>query len=378
MRHHSRLVAAAAFAGLAATAASAQSNTFSGWLAPTHVMTREGQVAWADGVREATGGALDIEVIPGAAILPPLSTLQGVGDGVVMGGHITPAYHASEMPVNFVAGGVGGYIENPDFFILSAAYLDYAMHDPDSSAEWAKYNVLPLLTISTPVYHYICTKEVTSFSDMQGLKVRTPGGVWAAATEALGMIPVNLAFNELYTSMERGAVDCAAMDLANLTSGATVIDLAKSAVLVPISPAYNAAQVALNRDWWQARSDEERRAMLDVAAQAMAKAIVTYDQEVKSATEAGVAAGLKVVEPTEEMAAAQQAFSSAWYDSLVDDGKNRFGLENPETVLTAQKEYIDKWTGLLDGLDKSDAEGFAALLQEHLFSTVDESVYGMN
>jgi TRAP-type C4-dicarboxylate transport system substrate-binding protein len=362
--------------GLAGTA-SAEIYTFSGWLAPTHVMTREGQVGWADMVREATKGEIDFEVHPGAAILPPLSTLQGVGDGVAQGGHITPLYHPSEMPVNYLSGQAGGYSTNPDFFVLSAAYLDYAMHDPDAYAEWSNYNIVPLITISTPIYHFICATEINSLADMKGKKVRAPGGVWAGITEAFGMIAVNLPFNELYTAMERGAVDCAAMDMANLTSGATVLDLAKSAVMVPISPGYNAAQVSLNQDFWNSQTEANRRIMLDKAAIAMARAIVVYNNEARAATEEGVAKGLKIVEPTEEMLGVQKDFSAKWYDAVVKEGKEQRGLADPAAVLAAEQAYIDKWTKLLEGLDKSDADAFAKILSDNLFSQVDVKTYGM-
>lgn len=372
-----KCLAAASLAALAASATGAETYSFSGWLAPTHPMTH-GQQNWASMVREGTGGEIDIEVIPGAALIPTLSTLQAVGDNVVAGGHITPLYHPSEMPVNYVSGQAGGYIENPDFYVLSAAYIDYVTHDAAAAAEWAEYNVLPLLTISTPEYYFICNSVITSLEDMKGKRVRAPGGVWAAASEAFGMTAVNLPFSEVYTSMERGAVDCVLTDMANLTTGATIIDLARSTVMLSIFPAYNAGQVSLNRDFWKNATPEQRRVMLDAAPVAMAGAIVEYNGEVVTATEAAVARGMQIVEPTDEMRAVHADFRANWYDALVQEGKEQRGLANAEEVLAAEDAYITKWTELLKDLDKSDADAFARILSDEIYSKIDENVYGMN
>lgn len=377
MKTMTATIAATALALGLVGSASAEEYTFSGWLAPTHPMTH-GQENWAKMVRDGTDGAIDITVIPGAAIVPPLSTLQAVADGVVIGGHVAPLYHPSEMPVSFLAGQAGGYAENPDFFVLSAAYLDYAMHDPVASAEWRAQRALPILTISTPIYHFICASVISTADEMKGKKVRAPGGLWASISEAYGMISVNLPFNEVYTSMERGAVDCALTDMANLTSGATLIELAKSAIMILISPGYNAAQITLNLDFWKNATPEQRRLMLDSAAKAMAGAIVEYNNEAKTATEAAVAKGMQIVEPTDEMKAIQQAFSGQWYDTLIKDGTEKYGLSDPAAVLAAEDVYIGKWTELLKDLDKTDADAFAQILSDNLFSKVDENAYGIN
>jgi TRAP-type mannitol/chloroaromatic compound transport system substrate-binding protein len=49
-------------------------------------------------------------------------------------------------------------------------------------------------------------KEITSVDDLQGLKMRIPGFAGEIMAE-LGAKPTNVAPGELYTALERGAID---------------------------------------------------------------------------------------------------------------------------------------------------------------------------
>jgi len=371
------LFSTAGVCALLAGTAMAETYSYASFNAPSHVMVRTLGTGWADDIREATGGAVDFEIFAGAALMPPLSMLQGVGDGLASAGHLAVPYYASDMPINYVAGELG--FANPDYFALAFAYADYIMNDPTAHGEWRSKNIVPMGTISTPNYFYVCKDVVATMAELQGKKVRSPGGAWGRFTTDVGFIAVSIPYNELYTSLERGAVDCAAMSTSDLTAGATVLDLVKSGSVlkIPLSPGYNSAHNAMNADTWKSLTDEQRRVILDATAIGMVKAHVGYEKEVAEAEQAGKDAGMTFIET---MDAEIQAFYDDWNTKniqvVVDAAKER-GMEDPQAVLDSMQSYIDKWNGLIAGVSRDDEATLTAIVKENLFDKVDESTYGM-
>lgn len=312
---------AVGFATFVAGGAVAETYSYASFNAPSHVMVRALGTGWADEIRDASGGEVDFEIFPGASLMPPLSMLQGVSDGLANAAHLAVPYYASDMPVNYVAGELG--FANPNYFALAFAYADYIVNDPASQTEWQGQNIVPMGTVSTPNYYYVCKDKVATFDDLQGKKVRSPGGAWGRFTTDIGMIAVSIPYNELFTSMERNAVDCAAMSTSDLTSGATVLELVKSGsvVKIPLSPGYNSAHNAFNADTWKSLTDAQRRTILDATAVGMAKAHVGYVTEVNASEQAGKDAGMTFVEEMDaEMQrcrpfttiGTQRTFRSSW------------------------------------------------------------------
>lgn len=372
------LAAAAAMSALAAGTAGAETYSYASFNAPSHIMVRTLGTGWADQVREATGGEVDFEIFPGASLMPPLSMLQGVGDGLATAAHLAVPYYASDLPINYVAGELG--FANPDYFALAFAYADYIVNDAAAHGEWRAQNVVPMGTISTPNYFYVCKDVVTDMAGLQGKKVRSPGGAWGRFTTDIGFVAVSIPYNELFTSMERNAVDCAAMSTSDLVSGATVLELVKSGSVlkIPLSPGYNSSHNAINEDVWKSLTDDQRRAILDAIAVGMVRAHIGYEAEVAEAEQAGRDAGMVFVE---EMDDEIQAFYDDWNTKnlqIVIDAARERGLEDPAAVLDSMQSYIDKWNGLIDGVARDDEAALTAILKENLFDQIDETAYGMD
>lgn len=361
---------AAALMLLAASPAAAQQYGLSGWLPPTHVMTREIAVGWADKVRGATGGAVDFEVFVGGVLLPPLGTMQGVATGVAQAGHDVP----SELPIANLVGELGH--QTPDPMVLTFAYLDYSMNDPQAYQEWRNNGVIPGATVSTPLYYYFCRDTPHSLAEMRGKRVRAPGGGWARFTKHAGMVPVNVPASEIYTSMERGAVDCVAADPTQLNTGATIMELTKSMIDLPLSPAYNALHIVYNPDFWKGLSEEQRRQVFDATATAMASALVTFDRESAAAIEEAKAKGVEIIAPDPEFTKAYQDWINDNVGGLFELARSTMGIADPETPFNTMQGYIDKWTALLEGVDRTNVDAVAAVLKSNLFDKVDVATYG--
>ena len=96
------------------SAANAQKKlAITGWAPPTHVFTQEIHVKWAEAVKKASNGKFDFEVFMSGALLPPLSTMQGVKDGVAQLGHVATPYHPSDYPIHNLVGDIGHSVGDP-------------------------------------------------------------------------------------------------------------------------------------------------------------------------------------------------------------------------------------------------------------------------
>ena len=113
------------------------------------------------------------------------------------------------------------YNQVPEASILGTAYLfrDYdhmrAVYDGDVLAELVgkmeeatNIKVLAWPYIGTRHVNIRGDKKVMTPADLDGVKLRMPGGEgWQFVGEALGANPTPLAFTEVYTALQTGAVD---------------------------------------------------------------------------------------------------------------------------------------------------------------------------
>lgn len=346
------------------------------FLEPNHVITLNYHQKFADELRASTNGEIDFELFVGGSLMPALSQMQGVSNGLAQAGiHATP-YTPSELPKANAIGDMGFLV--PDEIVLAYAYTDYMMHEQVGLDEWKGNGVVFGAGFANPTYYFLCNQDLRTLDDMQGKRVRTQGGAWARFVQSLGMVPVNIPSSEIYTGMERGALDCASADITHLIGGATILDLTKSVVLLPSQPAYGSPGLIFNRDWWQGLSAEQRRNVFDASAAAMAKIQVAFVAEVAKAIEAGKAKGIVFNEPDETLVAARDAFVADDVGRMSEVAADTYGVAEPTALQDRFKTYIDKWQGLLEGVDRTDEAALTALLKTNLFDTLDPNTYGVD
>ena len=167
--------------------------------------TRAQALNWfADELKARSNGDMEIEFHWGKSLLGTKAVLQGLGDGVAdMGsviGFFTPAklrgYNIGDLPV-----------ANADEWVGMRALYEFSSNNPAMQKEFAGLGVKYVSNYTTGPIQLICTKEVTSLADMDGLKVRGSGpygktlGDFGAAVQGMGQAKV-------YQALESGLVEC--------------------------------------------------------------------------------------------------------------------------------------------------------------------------
>lgn len=357
------------------SAAGAQ-HLFSSWLEPNHVITREAHVQWARDLAEATGGEISFDVIVGGALIPAQSTMQGVADGLAQSGFHTATYTPSDLPVSNAVADMG--FITPDPFVMAFAWSDFMMNEPVGFNDWYDNGVLFGGGYAVPEYNFICRRPVSTLADMQGLRVRMPGGGWARFGQAIGVVGVNVPSNEIYTAFERGSVDCTASDTSHLTGGATLMEVAGGVTTLAMSPFYAGVTWAYNPDFWAGLTPEQRRTVFDVSAASLARLQVAYAEEAAKARDMAEERGIAIVEPDATLQEAYDTWVAEGVGDMAGIAASAHGIEDPEALFANFQSYVDKWVDLLAGLEQPyTVEPLTALLQEHLYGPIDVNTWGL-
>jgi TRAP-type C4-dicarboxylate transport system substrate-binding protein len=188
-------------AGAAASPALAQTTlTYSSWVPPTHHLTIW-QANWTKEVEKATGGRVKFNSLPKHPAAAP-GTFDAVRDGLVDLSYVTASYTPARhiLPLMPELPGAGETAE-----INSIAY---------SRIHWkhfhkvGEYKGVKLLAVWTHGPGQMFTKkEVGGIGDIQGLKIRTGGGIAEAVANALGASAFVKPAPESYELLKSGVAD---------------------------------------------------------------------------------------------------------------------------------------------------------------------------
>lgn len=224
----------------------------------------------------------------------------------------------------------------PAWSVLTSAYLfrDAAhlrtFFDSEVGAEFKQMAEDQLgIHILGPTYFgarhvgLINDKEIKTPADMAGIKLRMPGGdAWQFLGTSIGANPTPMAYAEVYTGLQTGAIDGQDNPLPNVEN-MKFYEVMKQVVLTSHLVGFDL--LVISKTAWDAMTPEQQ-AKFDAAA----KVAIDFSQEEHLAREAELverfkSAGLKIYEPDLEAfrAFAQQKYLDSdlakdWPEGVVD------------------------------------------------------------
>jgi TRAP-type transport system periplasmic protein len=236
------LAALVAGAFTAMPAAAQTTLTYSSWVPPSHHLS-VWQVNWANTVEKATSGRVKFQLLPKHPSSPP-GTFDAVRDGLMDLSYVTASYTPARhvLPLMAELPGAGATAE-----INSVAY---------SRIYWkyfhkvGEYNGVKLLAVWTHGPGQMFTKKpVKGIGDIQGLKIRTGGGVAEAVAKALGAAAFVTPAPESYELLKSGVADGVFFPLESIISFKldTVLE---QATLFPGGMYSSAFGFFMNQDKW--------------------------------------------------------------------------------------------------------------------------------
>ncbi len=336
--HKTVLAALAAFATgamLVPQAATAQTTlTMSSWVSPAHHLTHTVLQGWANDVEKATGGRVKFQMLPKHPSAPP-GTFDAVRDGLMDLSYVTASYTPARhlMPLMPELPGAGNTAE-----VNSVAFSRIHWKHFDKLGE---YKGVKLLGVFTHGPGQMFTKKpVATITDLQGLKIRTGGGIAEAVAKALGTSAFVKPAPESYELLNSGVADGVFFPLESIASFKleTVI---QQATLFPGGMYSSAFGFFMNEDKWAKLPKQDQDASMKLSGEHIARfAGKSWDK----ADELGLAAlkknNVKIVDASPALVKEVQTRSAPIIDDWVKKASAK-GIDGAK-VLAEFREELKK------------------------------------
>ncbi|HEY2561418.1 MAG TPA: TRAP transporter substrate-binding protein [Caldimonas sp.] len=284
---------AAAFALVASGApASAQTVlTMSSWVPPTHSLTRDVLMVWAQQVEKATDGRVKFQMLPKHPSSPP-GTFDAVHDGLVdvsfVTASYTPARHALPLMAELPGAGATAEINSVAFSRIHWKYFQAAN----------EYKGVKLLGVFThgPGQIFTVKKPVNSVADLAGMKIRSGGGISEAAAKLLGASPFFKPAPESYELLSSGIADGIFFPVESIKSF-NLDKVIHYATFFPGGFYSSSFGFFMNEDKWNKLSKQDQDAIWSVSGEHLARlAGKSWDAADRVGLDALKAANVTIIE----------------------------------------------------------------------------------
>jgi TRAP-type C4-dicarboxylate transport system substrate-binding protein len=263
--------------------------TMSSWVSPQHHLTGVVLQGWANEVEKATNGRVKFSMLPKHPSAPP-GTFDAVRDGLVDLSYVTasytPARHILPLMAELPGAGDTALVNSVAY---SRIYWKY-FHDI------GEYKGVKLLGVFTHGPGQMFTKKpVTGIGDVQGLKIRTGGGIAEAVAKALGASAFVKPAPESYELLKGGVADGVFFPLESITSFKleTVLE---QATLFPGGMYSSAFGFFMNEDKWNKLPKQDQDAITKLSGEHIARlAGRSWDEADVKGLDALKKSGVKIV-----------------------------------------------------------------------------------
>ncbi len=314
------LAAPLALSALTTPAMAETELVLSSWLPARHPVVTEGMKPWAKQVEEATDGRVTVRVLAKPLGAPP-AHFDMARDGVA---DITYGLHSFTKDDRFERSRIGQFsFIGDDAVAGSKAFWNVYTGPLEAQKEHEGVKLLGLFVHGPGVLHNN-QRKLESADDLEGLKIRTPGGYIADLMGNMGATTLFMSSGEVYEKLSRGVIDGVTFPFDALTAFKLNDDL-KYSMTVP-GGLYNTTWfLVMNEDKWNEISAEDQAAIEAVSGEAFAQMVgEAWNRSDERSLKKVKDAGIDVHEASPEMLAAVKAaaaqYEAAWAASLAEDG----------------------------------------------------------
>lgn len=303
MKHST--IGLAAVAALMAGAAWAQEPTVLrlNSIAPqTHWFTSELMRSWQDAVEEATDGRVVVE-----ATDAPLGPMPRAIDMVAQG--VADASPGNHGPIQGRFG-VTQILDVPFMIDDSrAASIAFWRVNEAHLAQAGEHDDVVVLSLwaSSPGHIFMAGGGMTGPEDMDGRKMVVVSPTAGQIAQEYGVVTLAQPTSEWYETLSRGVADGVISTNTAIAGWPGLAELMDTTLHFPEGMHYAAFFLVMNRDKWEALSEEDRTAIMEVSGETFAaQAGQAFQDKDAEAFEQIEAAGVEVVEATPKMVEAMR------------------------------------------------------------------------
>ena len=242
---------------------------------------------------EDVGGSFVVQPFYGGTLFKQGTELVALQRGNLQMGNIAPQDISKQIPA---------------WSVLSSAYLfrdaqhltaffasDVGMEFKKMAEDQLKVHILGPTYFGARQVGLKPNKKIATPADMAGIKLRMPGGdAWQFLGEALGANPVPMAYAEVYTGLQTGAIDGQDNPLPNVKN-MKFYEVMSQLVLTSHLVGYDL--LTISSDAWNAMDADGQNAFQAAADKATAWSQEQHLAQEKSLVDEFKAAGLEVYTP---------------------------------------------------------------------------------
>ncbi|UOA33115.1 Solute-binding protein [Sulfitobacter sp. DSM 110093] len=300
----------------------------------THQYSKNTQ-DWLDLVVEKTNGRIAFKYFPAEQLAKSADLLDAAQNGLADIVYAPPLYLSDRLPLSTVTALplVGNVTDQQ---ALNDAFNELVLTDLNET-EILPLGVRAIRSLVTAPYQVMSRGEkFDTVEQLQGVKLRSSGGVQERSVEALGAVPVAIPAPDLYPALQRGTVDGT---LFNLPTAAGYklqeqINYSTDNINLGLFPAL----YVINEDVWRSLPEDIQVAIIE-AAREVIPAVVQADKDRISEFADGLienGGGLYQIEDSqlEDWNTKLSGVRQAWVDSLEAQGK-------------PAQAILDRWSALV-------------------------------
>lgn len=270
---------------------------------------------FADDVREATGGQLNITVHSAGSLYGHPEIKDSVRRGLAPIGEILLSRLANENPL----------FEADSIPFLADSYADaralWTASRPAIEALMAEQGLTLLYAVPWPGQSLYLTEEVTDPAALRGVTFRAYNTATEQLANILGMVPTQVEAGDIPTAFATGRV--AAM-MTSPSTGVSSQAWDYTSVYIDVNAWLPKNVVFVNTEALNALPEDQRTALLAAAAEAETRGWAMSEAETATQIATLQGNGMTVIQPTaalsEALAAAGEQMTSAWLARAGDAG----------------------------------------------------------
>ncbi|KEA64148.1 TRAP transporter solute receptor, unknown substrate 3 [Marinobacterium lacunae] len=282
--------------------------------------------AWADQVKEASQGRIDVQIYPGATLSKPPAQYDAVVNGIADMTATIQAYTANRFPLTQLVE-LPGVVKSAEqgSCVVQSLYEEGLL-----DSEYKDTHPLFMFTHGQGHFH-MKEKTINEPSDLANLRIRRPSAVVAKLLEGLNAAPVGMPAPDSYQSLQRGVIDGVTLPW----EGAKVFRLNElTTTHTEVGGLYSLAfTMTMNKRVYDGLPDDLKKVIDDASGMTWSKkAGEVFDALDKAGREDALAAGQTIV--TIEGGAQNPAWKP-----VLDEATESYIQELEDKGLPARKVY---------------------------------------
>lgn len=329
---------------------------------------QRGMRLFAKKIEEKSGGNYTGKVFEGT-LLNYSETTKGLSTGVAEVGYMVPAYVRGEFPLTNYGIDIVATIVEP--VAVGAAMSEFIYTCKPCLKEFKRKNQVFMGFSVVSSYVFMSKKLINDLSELKGMRIRGFSafnklvGQWGAAA-------VSVPVSEVYQALSSGHIE-GNIHLWDIIKSYSLGDHVKYVYDTPIGIYGGNSMFNTNLDFWKSLSTENKRNFISAAAESLAFTTVEYTANDRKLANNAAELKVKEVKTPDSIRKSIIKFRENNINDVLKAAETNDKIPNAKELGKHLLSLVEKWRGLVKGIDQTNVDAVAKLYRDNLFNNIDLS-----